>query len=96
MTPKEVEELTGTMVFHVSAAVVLARNLSRALGPSGVVLMNALLSDTIKDADSAHEEAFWLSLRDFFDPDINPELREGPEDPGDGDNNLLHYRMKVH
>jgi len=78
MNSKDIESIAGTMIFHVSAASVLARNLATALGPPGLMMISSLIEESVKEAPSKHEQAFWLTLRDFFDPDINDDLSEDP------------------
>ena len=70
MKDGDLEKLTSTMMFHVSAAAVLARNLSESLGPSGSLIVMELINDAALEYHSKHEQAFWYTLRDFFDPDI--------------------------
>ncbi len=78
MKDGDLEKLTSTMMFHVSAAAVLARNLSESLGPSGSLIVMELINDAALEYHSKHEQAFWYTLRDFFDPDINDALSEDP------------------
>lgn len=83
MKDGDLEKLASTMMFHVSAAAVLARNLSETLGPSGSLIVMELISDAALEYHSKHEQAFWMTLKDFFDPDVNEALSEDPIDYND-------------
>ena len=56
MNSKDVESIAGTMIFHVSAASVLARNLATSLGPSGLMMISSLIEESVKEAPSKHNE----------------------------------------
>ena len=54
MKDGDLEKLTSTMMFHVSAAAVLARNLSESLGPSGSLIVMELINDAALEYHSKH------------------------------------------
>ena len=78
MNSEDIESIAGTMIFHVSAATVLARTLATSLGPSGLILISSMIEESVRESPSKHEQAFWLTLKDFFDPDVNADLSEAP------------------
>ena len=43
-----------------------------------MMMISSLIEESVKEAPSKHEQAFWLTLKDFFDPDINDDLSEDP------------------
>jgi hypothetical protein len=65
---------TDMVVFHTQAALTTIEELLKSGGFNLVV--TEILENSAKDALSVHERAVWETLKDLFDPEINPAAKD--------------------
>ena len=64
---------TEMIVFHTQAALTTIEALLKS-GQYNLVVTE-VLEGSAKDASSVYERAVWETLKDLFDPDINPAAK---------------------
>jgi hypothetical protein len=68
---------TEMVVFHTQASLTTIEELLKSGKFNAVV--TEVLESSAQDALSVHERAVWETLKDLFDPDINPAAKHDYE-----------------
>ena len=64
---------TDMVVFHTQAALTTIDELLKSGKYNSIV--SEVLEGGAEEASSVHERAVWETLKDLFDPDINPAAK---------------------
>tara|TARA_R100001086_G_scaffold29329_1_gene13444 strand:+ start:146 stop:415 length:270 start_codon:yes stop_codon:yes gene_type:complete len=65
---------TDMVVFHTQAALTTIEELLKSGKFNSVV--TEVLENSAEDSLSVHERAVWETLKDLFDPEINPAAKD--------------------